>query len=203
MGSSETTRGTLSVENTKAYLQGALHDGTFNHYNKRFRYCQAGTDWLNILRDCLKITGYNSWIYREGKTRNVFVLETLAEFLNIAFNPLLLKTIGERKAYLRGFFDAEGGIPRNPNARFYIQLVQNDKEKLVKLKTLLNELEIITGVIHNPSKAVDPDYFRMFVLKDSQVKFIEEIGTWHPRKLKTLHKRKEDDIVHALWRHRE
>jgi hypothetical protein len=35
-GSSETIRGTLSIENAKAYLQGALHDGTFNQYNQQF-----------------------------------------------------------------------------------------------------------------------------------------------------------------------
>ena len=33
----------------KAYLLGALHDGTFSS-NKRFRISQIGTDWLKILQ---------------------------------------------------------------------------------------------------------------------------------------------------------
>lgn len=200
--SSETTRGTLSVETCKAYLQGALHDGTFNKRNKRFRYAQHGTEWLEVLKKILKITGNHSWIYKEGKNREVYVLETRANFLNISFNPLILKTKAEKVAYIRGFFDAEGGIPRDPNSLFYIQLVQNSREKLEKLKAMLNSLDITTGVIHNPSSKVDPDYHRMFVLSGYRARFVDKIFTWHPRKLRTLTLRKEDDIVHALWRHR-
>src|SRR5574340_598017 len=195
--SSETTSRTLSVAIRKAYLQGALHDGTFNKYNQRFRFCQVGTDWLKVLQYCLKVIGNHSWIYREGKHRKVFVLETLAKFLDTAFNPLMLKTKAEKKAYIRGFFDAEGGIPKNPGSLFYIQLVQNNKEKLEKIKLMLKNLGITTGVIHNPSVKVDPDYHRMFVLSGSRAKFVEEIYTWHPRKVRTLRLRKEEDIVHA------
>src|SRR5438552_1949328 len=118
-GSSETTRGTLSVEICKAYLLGALHDGTFNKRNQRFRFCQRGNEWLEVLKFCLSVTGNNSWIYQEGKTRQVYVLETLAKFLDIYFDPLTLSTLAEKKAYIRGFFDAEGGIPKNPQSLFY------------------------------------------------------------------------------------
>ena len=201
--SSETTRGSLAVMIYQAYLQGALHDGTFNKYNQRFRFSQSGTAWLKVLQQCLKKTGFNSWIYREGKYRNIFVLETLANFLDTAFDPISLKTEAEKKAYIRGFFDAEGGIPRNLHSLFYIQLVQNDKLKLEKIKHLLNEFDIVTGAIHNPSVKVDPDYHRMFVLSKSRAAFVKIIFTWHPRKLKTLLQRQDDDIVHALWRHRE
>ncbi len=202
-GSSETTRETLSVEVYKAYLQGALHDGTFNKRNQRFRFSQLGTEWLEVLKICLNNTGNSSWIYQEGKTRKVFVLETLAKFLNVKFDPLTLVTEAEKSSYIRGFFDAEGGIPKNPNSLFYIQLVQKDRLKLEKIKQILNEFRIVTGMIHNPSVKVDPSYFRMFVLSGSRAKFIEKIGTWHPRKLKTIVQRKDDDIVRALWRHRE
>lgn len=201
--SSETTSRTLSVEVCKAYLQGALHDGTFNKWNQRFRYCQRGTDWLKVLKFCLRITGNHSWMYQEGKDRKVYVLETLANFLDKNFDPLKLATRVEKKAYIRGFFDAEGGIPKNSHSLFYIQLVQNDKQKLEKIKLILNELQIRTGMIHNPSVKKNPNYHRMFVLSGSRSKFVEKIFTWHPRKLKTLLLRKDEDIVHALWRHRE
>ena len=188
-GASETIRQAPTCLVSMAYLQGALHDGTFNKYNRRHRFSQKGVDWLNILKDILLITGSNSWIYKEGSNRKVYVLETLAKFLDTQFNPLNLKTSEEKVAYLRGFFDAEGGIPKDAKARFYIQFVQNDKNKLEKLKFLLDEIGIRTGMIHNPSFAKDPDYFRMFVLSDSREKFVRTIGTWHPRKLETLKRR--------------
>jgi hypothetical protein len=106
---SETTRRAPLL---KAYLLGALHDGTFSS-NRRFRISQVGTDWLEILQKLFSQLGYKSWIYKEGKYRRVYVLETLANFLDFGFNPLKLKTDGERICYIRGFFDAEGGIPRN------------------------------------------------------------------------------------------
>lgn len=186
-GPSETTRQAPQI---KAYLLGALHDGTFSS-NKRFRISQSGTDWLKILQELFKKLGYNSWIYKEGKYRRVFVLETLADFLDFSFDPLTLREDEEKIAYIRGFFDAEGGIPRNKKASFYIQLVQNNREKLEKLKILLNDLRINTGKIHNPSRSVDPDYWRMYVLADSQKAFLSKIKTWHPRKIRALRKRQK------------
>jgi len=186
---SETIRqAPLSEEIIKAYLLGSLHDGTFSN-NGRFRISQKGTEWLKFLRGLLKEIGYNSWIYKEGKKRKVYVLETLANFLDFGFNPLKLQKMEEKTSYLRGFFDAEGGIPHDEKARFYIQLTQNDKGKLKKLKKLLNELRIKTGKIHNPSHKVDPDYWRMYVLADSQKLFIKRIRSWHPRKISILRKR--------------
>ncbi|MBI2624087.1 LAGLIDADG family homing endonuclease [Candidatus Parcubacteria bacterium] len=158
-------------------------------YNRRYRFAQAGTDWLKILKECLAVTGDHSWIYKEGARRRVYVLETRARFLNTQFDPLQLNTAEEKRAYLKGFFDAEGGIPKNPKADFYIQLVQNHREKLEKIKALLAEFGVRIGTIHNPSVRVDPDYFRMFVRRDSHAKFVEEVGTWHPRKYRTLRRR--------------
>jgi intein-encoded DNA endonuclease-like protein len=182
---SETTRQAPQI---KAYLLGALHDGTFSS-NKRFRISQSGIDWLKFLQKLFRELGYNSWIYKEGKNRKVYVLETLASFLDFNFNPLKLKTKKEKISYIKGFFDAEGGIPRNKKARFYIQLTQNDKKKLEKIKKILNCLKIDVGKIHNPSKSVDPDYWRIYILAKSQQSFLVKIGTFHPRKIKVLKKR--------------
>ena len=181
-------RAPLSKKAIKAYLLGSLHDGTFSS-NKRFRISQKGTEWLKVLQRLFNQLRYNAWIYKEGSDRTVYVLETLADFLDFRFNPLRLNTEKEKISYLKGFFDAEGGIPKDSKARFYIQLTQNDKEKLEKLKKILNDLWIKTGKIHNPSYKVDPDYWRMYVLADSQKRFIEKIGSWHPRKIRTIKKR--------------
>jgi len=183
---SETTRrAPFSKRAIEAYLLGALHDGTFSS-NKRFRISQKGTEWLKVLKKLFYQIGYNSWIYKEGAERKIYVLETLANFLDFKFNPLRLNKNKEKVGYIRGFFDAEGGIPRKIKARFYIQLVQNNRKKLEKLKKILNDLQIETGIIHNPSKNVDPDYWRMYILAKSHKLFVKNIGSWHPRKIRTL-----------------
>lgn len=185
---SETTRrAPYSEKDIKAYLLGALHDATFSN-NRRFRYSQKGTEWLKMLKALLKRIGYSSWIYKEGKERDVYVLETLANFLDFKFNPLKFKSGTEKTHYIRGFFDAEGGIPKN-NKRFYIQLVRSDNRKLQKIKKILEELEIKTGKIHNPSVKVDPKYWRMYVLIKSHKRFSEIINSWHPQKIKIFRKR--------------
>ena len=186
---SETTRRAPLFEKIiKAYLLGALHDGTYSS-NKRFRISQKGTEWLKILQKFFNQLGYNSWIYREGKDRKVYVLETLADFLDFKFNPLQLNKKKEKISYIRGFFDSEGGIPQDSKVRFYIQLVQNDKEKIEKLKKILSNLRIETGKIHNPSRMVNSNYWRMYILANSQRKFVKVIKSWHPKKIKVLKKR--------------
>lgn len=185
---SETTRrAPFSEKEIKAYLLGALHDATFSQ-NKRFRFSQKGTGWLKKLKVLLKKIGYNSWIYKEGKDRKVYILETLAKFLDFKFNPENFNSRDEKICYVRGFFDAEGGIPKN-NKRFYIQLVQSNKQKLQVIKKILKELGIETGKIHNPSIKVDPEYWRMYVLAKSKKDFAKIIGSYHPRKIKILRKR--------------
>jgi hypothetical protein len=178
---SETTRRApfASESEIRAYLQGALHDAY--RCKNRIRFSQKGTEWLTILKGLLKRLGHRSWMYREGP-RDVYDLETTADFLDFDFDPLTLETSEEKAAYIRGFFDAEGGIPHKRNAAFYIQLVQKDRDKMQKLKELLQSLGITAGVLHNPSHRVDPNYWRCFVSRASHADFARIIGSWHPLK---------------------
>ena len=148
---------------------------------------QKYQEWLKTLQNLLKNLGYNSWIYKEGKNRNLYVLETLCKELDFKFNPLSLKSEKGKSAYLRGFFDAEGGVPRKLG-RFYIQLAQKDYGKIVIVKKLLNDLKIATGIIHNPSKKIDPNYWRVSVLTKDYRNFAKVVGSWHPIKAKILNK---------------
>lgn len=170
-----------------AYLNGALHDASLNK-GKRFRFVQKYVDWLEILQKLLEEIGYRSWIYKEGKNRNLYVLETLCKELNFAFNPEDLKTNREKIMYLRGFFDAEGGIPRI-KGRFYIQLAQKNYQKILTIKRLLNGLGIESGRIHNPSKKVDPNYWRIAILTKHYIFFARAINSWHPIKSKIFSER--------------
>lgn len=182
-GSSETTRqAPFRKQEIKAYLFGALHDGWIRTTDNRYRIAQKGTAWLEVIQKVLTTLGYKSWIYQEGKNRDVYILESVAPIFREAFDSTKLKSRGEICAYIRGFFDAEGGTPRNSNDKRYIQLVQKDYAKNALLKHYLENLGIQSGKIHNPSKKVDPNYWRIFVSMPSIPAFISQIGSWHPRK---------------------
>ena len=185
---SETTRRSpYSKKEMQAYLLGALHDASLNK-KKRYRFTQKGTEWLMFLQTLFHGLGHKSWIYREGK-RNVYTLETLAAFLDFKFDPLLLTTKAEQSSYIRGFFDAEGGVPRGAQSKFYIQLVQKDRIKIEKLVVMLKSLGVETGKIHNPSAKIDPNYWRVFVSTKSHKDFARKVGSWHPIKKEILRKR--------------
>jgi LAGLIDADG-like domain len=165
----------------RAYLAGALRDGTFNRMHGTWRIAQADRAWLAVIGYLVERLGRRSWVYREG-SRNVWVLETRC---GLEFDPVL-RNPREKVAFVRGYFDAEGGIPRNSNARFYIQLTQKDRRDLERVKEILEDLGIACGRLHNPSARVDPDYWRFFVLSESRPAFVQVVGSWHPRKRRLL-----------------
>ncbi len=170
-----------------AYLHGAMHDASLNK-GKRIRFVQKYPVWLKTLQKLLARIDSNSWIYKEGKNRNLYVLETICDELDFSFDPAGLNTVIEKIAYLRGFFDSEGGIPRN-GKRFYIQLTQKDHGKMKKIKNILDSLGIKSGKLHNPSKKVDPEYWRIFISSDSHYRFVSVIGSYHPIKSEIMHRR--------------
>lgn len=179
----------MQLELMEAYLHGAFHDGTSNRLHRTFRFCQKEREWLEMLQSMLKENGFNSWIYREGKNRNLYILETTASFLNQKRLPDSFLTSAEKIGYIRGYFDAEGGIPRDTNHWFYIQLSQKNKPELQKLKALLEGLGIGCGKVHIPSHRIDPNYFRFYISRSSHQDFIRIINSWHPRKQKILNSR--------------
>lgn len=162
-----------------AYLHGAIHDGTYNKRHQTFRFVQKERAWLELIEQFLEELGIKSWIYREGKERNLYTLETKAVFLR---QYKQLETIGEKIAYIQGYFDAEGGVPASSAHGLYIQFCQKNKQELEEIKSMLEEMQIACGVIHTPSKRVDPYYFRFFVRRQSHQRFIKVIGSKHPRK---------------------
>ena len=117
--SSETIRQTplASRNEIRAYLFGAMHDGWIRKSDNRYRIAQKGTEWLENIQQALKSIGYRSWIYQEGKTRDVFILESVAPIFGETFDPGQLTVPSEQCAYIRGFFDAEGGTPQDPKSK--------------------------------------------------------------------------------------
>lgn len=180
----------------RAYLIGALRDGTFSRLHKTIRIAQADVRWLRILQVLIKKLGSGSWIYREGR-RDVWVVETTYRLVRSIEFP----SVTERIAFVRGYFDAEGGIPASHMDRFYIQFVQKDRADLDLLRHIVTGLGIRCGRIHNPSARVDPNYWRFYVLSISHEDFIRRIGSWHPRKRPLLEGRLPARLgtVRASW----
>jgi hypothetical protein len=168
---------------TKAYLLGALHDSTKAKYT--FRICQKSLEYIQFISKTVKSLGYRCWIYKEGKNRNLYI----AEFSQKLLSGCEPQSDDEKRSYVRGYFDSEGGVPRSNDARYYIYFAQKNLGDLQKLKSYVLDLGIKCGTTHNPSKSVDPDYFRFYVLSESWEKFETEIGSFHPVKSKYLRKK--------------
>jgi hypothetical protein len=173
----------------EAYLQGALCDGTHSALHGTHRIGQSDPEWLRTLRFMLDCLGHRAWMYREGRNRNFWILETTAAFLSTKYDPRPL--VGSLAAlhYVRGYFDSDGGMPRCPTARLYLQFVQKDRQSLEVVANLMESWDIRCGRIHNPSPRVVPDYWRLYVLSRSHGRFISLVGSWHPRKRQQLNAR--------------
>ena len=175
-----------SASGARAYLHGAAHDATISAKHRTVRFGQSDARWLVVLKVLLDGLGRRSWSYREGRSRSFWVLETSAEVL--AEQPEF-STQEERLAYARGYFDAEGGTPRDPSARFYLQFVQKDYGDIDELRTMLMSEGIDCGRIHNPSRQVDANLWRFYVLASGHRAFVTHVGSWHPRKRSLLEER--------------
>ena len=165
---------------TRAYLLGALHDGTTRKVT--YRIVQKEREYIEFLVKGIHELGSNAWMYQEGKSRQLFV----AEFSRNLLKGFELSSYEDKIDYIRGYFDAEGGVSRNPKVRYYIYFAQKNLNDLSQVKQYLTEFGIESGVIHNPSKSVDPLYWRFFVRACSYERFAQLIGSWHPVKSRYL-----------------
>ena len=164
---------------SKAYLLGLLHDATERPYT--YRIGQNNREFVELTARKVRELGAKAWTYREGQKRNLFIVE----FRKSLLRNLKIRSNRDKTDYIRGYFDAEGGIAKSPKVRFYLYFAQKNLKDLAQVKTYLEELKIQCGKIHNPSKKADPNYFRFFVSARSYRDFAEKIGSWHPEK-KTL-----------------
>ncbi|OGM24342.1 hypothetical protein A2715_02405 [Candidatus Woesebacteria bacterium RIFCSPHIGHO2_01_FULL_39_32] len=165
---------------TKAYLLGLLHDATSR--KNAYRISTKSKLFAELIQQGIKDLGRKAWIYKEGKDRNLWIIE----FSKSLIKDFQVSNKEEKLDYIRGFFDAEGGIAKSENVRFYIYFCQKDLNDLLEVKNYLNLVNIKTGIVHNPSKRIDPNYWRFFVSSKSYRDFAIKIGSLHPEKLKIL-----------------
>lgn len=164
----------------KSYLLGALHDATSRKYT--YRISQKSEKYVRMISERLNGFGYKAWVYKEGKNREVYVVE----FARRILNSIDINANYKKVAYIRGYFDSEGSIPRTFKGRYYIYFAQKDLKDLERVKIYLSDLGIKCGKTHNPSWKEDPEYFRFYILSESFNEFAFRIGSWHPEKIKYL-----------------
>ena len=165
---------------TKAYLLGALHDGTVRKLT--YRIVQKDQEYIKFLVKEIKKLGFNAWMYKEGKTRQLYVVE----FSRNLLKDFIIDSNQDKIDYIKGYFDAEGGISRSSKVRYYIYFAQKNLKDLEQVKNWLEGFGIRCGIIHNPSKNADPNYWRFFISVKSYEKFAKLIGSWHPLKSRFL-----------------
>lgn len=163
-------------EVTKAYLLGILHDAT--QRKTTFRLAQKSERFIRFLAQGIRSLKVGAWVYREGKDRHLWVVE----FSKSLLKGFKISSRQDKIDYVRGYFDAEGGIAKSPKVRFYIYFAQKDYQDLKEVEKYLEELGISCGKIHNPSRRVDPDYWRFYVRAKSYRDFAQTIGSFHPEK---------------------
>ena len=86
---------------SRAYLLGALHDGTVR--KRTIRICQREERYVLFVKRMVLQMGARAWTYRAGKTRNLFV----AEFSRSVLEGAALVSRADKVDYARGYFDAE------------------------------------------------------------------------------------------------
>jgi hypothetical protein len=165
---------------TKAYLLGALHDAT--DHNNTFRIATKHLSYAQVLQKGIQHLGGNAWIYKEGKKRNIWICEFSKSFLR----DVKVTSKQDKIDYCQGYFDAEGGIAKQKNVRYYVYFAQKNKKDLLQVKKYLEEVGIICGIVHNPSKAKDSEYWRFFVRAESYNDFTRIISSSHPEKRQYL-----------------
>lgn len=123
----ETTRQRL-LQAVKAYLLGAIHDATERKLT--FRISQKHKVYPAFIKKLLAKIGKKAWIYKEGKARKVYIVEFSKAFLK----GFKVNSLEEKKYYIKGYFDAEGGITKNSKLRLYIYFAQKDKLDLEEVR---------------------------------------------------------------------
>ncbi len=172
-----------SAFGARAYLHGAAHDATFSRRHRTVRFGQSDVGRLEVLGILIARLGRRSWRYREGRSRRYWVLETSVDVLT---ERPTFSCSEERLAYARGYFDAEGGTPRDPSARFYLQFVQKNHGDINELRAMLEAEKIQCGGLHNPNRLRDPDLWRFYVVTAGHETFATRVSSWHPRKRSLL-----------------
>lgn len=182
-----------------AYLLGALRDSTIDvrvTKNYEIKIAQTDARWLKLLQKIFKenfgkegsIKPHvnDTSILRINDKKLVNKVLEISEMKIPQENWATPKTIKNSTLrmqldYVRGFFDAEGGMPIKPleAEQKYLSLSQKNRESLEFIRNILADLGLRPTKITICGKVWE---FRL-TRKKSIINFIEKIGSWHPEKI--------------------
>ena len=192
----------MQIEREVAYLLGAMRDSTIDFRegkNYEIKIAQKNSEWLTVLQDIFlrhfgnagKITKHvnNTAILRVNGKEIVRKLLELSEMKIPQENWDTPNIIKKQRSeiqmhYVRGFFDAEGGLPKNPATatQRYISFSQKNRESLEFIR------DFLLGRGYKPTNITFCGGVWEFRLtrKINLVKFSQEIGSLHSDKRQRL-----------------
>ncbi len=147
-----------------AYLLGAMRDGSLIYSGgKHFirLYDSSDATWIRNIENIFENLFEIKMHLRQQKKINCAYLDIsskpLYHFLSILFNGCIHKGVPEiietaplhlQKAYIEGFFDAEGHVPHTTK-KCRIDFTQNDRDSLEFIKKVLESFDIKSAKISN------------------------------------------------------
>ena len=191
-----------TLNSETAYLLGALRDGTADireGKNYEIKIAQKETEWLRLLQrlfernfrakgnitrhvngtDILRING-------KDVVKNILEISEMKTPQEFWDTPTVIKgqSLEIQIHYLRGFFDAEGGLPKNPwtAKQKYLSFSQKNRGSLEFLR------EVLTRKEFNPTNITfcgNVWEFRLTRKKDLFL-FSKNIGSLHKDKISRL-----------------
>ncbi len=185
-----------------AYLLGALRDATADvrkGKNYEIKIAQKESSWLRFLQNIFKknfgILGNITQHVNGTEILRINGKDTVNTILKISEmkipqelwnTPSIIKRqpLELQLQYLRGFFDAEGGLPKSPlSARQkYLSFSQKNRESIEFLRSILIQKKFCPTNITFCGHVWE---FRITRKKDL-VRFCDEIGSWHNEKKERL-----------------
>lgn len=145
-----------------AYLLGAMRDGSLiSSGGKHFirLYDTRDAKWItkvkNIFKDVFETEMHTRYQKRSCVAYLDISSKPLFHMFKVLFNGCMYKDVPEivktapteiQKAYIEGFFDAEGHVPHSTK-KYQIDLTQDDRKSLEFAKTILEKFGIKCGKI--------------------------------------------------------
>ncbi len=177
------------------YLVGALRDGCLTT-QWTIKIKQKNRAWLSSV-----IIPLFKDIFNKEIRNNIYLQQEYSPVWYLAFkdkgiwqklNELknqIPETPSEQKFYIMGFWDADGGCPKNPTIKkkIYIKFTQKDKKSLEELKWMIENFGIKCGNVRISENAVYGKIWRFSITnKQGMIKFCNSIGSLHPEKKQRL-----------------
>ena len=179
------------------YLIGALRDGCLTTQNT-IKFKQKNREWLSEILVPLFLEIFNrkikNNIYDEKRKNDLWCLAFKdKDVWNVLYNTMKTspKTSEEEKFYIMGFWDADGGCPKEPSneKKIYIKFTQKDKESLNQLKEMIERLEIKCGNVRISELGRNGKIWRFSITNlNGILNFSEKINSLHPEKRQRLEK---------------